>query len=96
MEVLWQDGSPPDGSPLAEIKIREWSATYTEMAGGSPPADRDICESQDTLQTEWSATYTEMAGGRPPADRDICVGPDRLQTELSVITTTKWKSSSQN
>ena len=40
----------PDGSPPAEIKISrspdtlqtEWSATSTEMAGGSPPADIDI------------------------------------------------------
>ena len=56
----------PDASPPAEIKISrstdtlqtEWSATSTEMAGGSLLADIDICESPDTLQTEWSATYT--------------------------------------
>ena len=58
---------------------------YTEMAGGSPPADRDICDSPDTLQTEWSATSTEMAGGSPPAHIDICDGPDWLQTDLYAI-----------
>ena len=83
----------PDGSPLAEIKISpdtlqtEWSATSTEMAGGSPPAGIDNCDSPDTLQTEWSATSMEMAGGSPPTHIDICEGPDRLQTVISVTLT---------
>ena len=33
------------------------------MTGGSPPADIDICEGPDMLQTEISVTSTEMAGG---------------------------------
>ena len=64
------------------------------MAGGSPPADIDICESPDTLQTEWSATYTEMAGGSPPADRDNCESPELLQRAGFVTAVVSEKHSS--
>ena len=57
------------------------------MTGGSPPADIDICDGPDRLQTEISATSTEMTSGSPPAEIRISKSPDRLQTELSVTST---------
>ena len=62
------------------------------MAGGSLPADIDICESPDRLQTEISATSTELAGGSPPAYVDICVIPDVLPITKSVNTVMSDKS----
>ena len=52
------------GSAPAEIRNRrspdrlqkEISVTSTEMAGGNPLADRDICESPDLLQRAGSVT----------------------------------------
>ena len=57
------------------------------MTGGSPPADIDICDDPDRLQTEISATSTEMTGGSPPAEIRISKSPGRLQTEISVTST---------
>ena len=65
----------------------EISATSTEMTGGSPLADIDICDGPDRLQTEISATSTKMTGGSPPAEIGISKSPDRLQTEISVTST---------
>ena len=62
----------------------EISATSTEMTGGSPPADIDICDGPDRLQIDISATSTKMTGGSPPAEIGISKSPDRLQTEISV------------
>ena len=62
------------------------------MAGGSPPADIDICEGPDRLQTDISATSTEMAGGGHPAYIDICESPEVLQRAVSVtaVVSEKW------
>ena len=78
----------------AEVRIgyRQRSVTSTEMAGGSPPADIDICEGLGRLQTYISATSTEMAGGSPPAYVDICVIPDVLPIAKSVKTVMSDKS----
>ena len=65
----------------------EWSATSTEMAGGSPPADIDICDGPDRLHTEISAITTTMSGGSPPAEIRNSRSPDRLQKEISVMST---------
>ena len=66
--------------------------TSTEMAGGSPPAHIDICESPDRLQTVISVMSTEMAGGNPPAVIDNCESPDLLQRAGSVmaVVSEKW------
>ena len=47
----------PEGSPPAEIKnricpdtLQTELSTSTEIAGGSPPADIDICDGPDRLQ----------------------------------------------
>ena len=61
----------------------EISVTSTEMTGGSPPADIDICDCPDRLQIEISATSTKMTGGSPPAEIGISKSPDKLQTEIS-------------
>ena len=62
------------------------------MASGSPPADIDICEGPDRIQTEISATSTEIADGSLPAYVDICVIPDVLPITKSVKTVMSDKS----
>ena len=66
--------------------------TSSEMAGGSPPAHIDICESPDRLKKEISVTSTEKVSGNPPADTDNCESPELLQRAGSVtaVVSEKW------
>ena len=73
----------------------EISMTKTEMVGGSPPADIDICVVPDVLPIAMSGmtVMSDMSMEMDtPAEIDINRSPDLLQRAISVtaVVSEKW------